>query len=450
MNFASIVVLAAYAALISSPYLLRSYGRAKTDRYGTFAVGARNFGWFRIAAGLSATFIGGAAVINTASMGYTYGWFALTDALSTSLALVLSAFLIVPLLFRKRAFSLGTFLQESGRMTTIVSGLLSTVVYTLVTAAQIVALVKILQPYFTMSPTLLAALATLGIAAYIFYGGYSAVTVTDVIQFIFMSTCYFAVTAFFLLTETPGTVGQLIPTKPMPLDLILLLALPLLFVPISQDVHIRVHSAETKRDASVGILLAGLVYLLFGFISVSLGVTLARDGITLVSPDSAVPTFISTHFGSMAVIPSIAILAAVMSTLDSVLFAAVTSFSYDVLDKLPSKETRREKDSGVPKTAIGCILLAALFIALQTPRILNLILSALVIYVSVLLPMLAAVAIKLSKPLIGKVGLGILVVVVALEAAGIQLPYRVFVYCGLHIAIVLVLRFTQKPQEELM
>ncbi len=449
MSFASIIILAAYVALISSPYILRKYGQANTDHYGAFAIGSRNFGWFRIAAGLSATFIGGAAVINTASMGYTYGWFAITDALSTSLALLLSSFVVVPLLFRKRAFSLGSFLRESGRLTAIVSGLLSTVVYTLITAAQIVALLRILQPYFSISPTLLATFATIGIAAYIFFGGYSAVTVTDVIQFITMSISYFAVTGFFLFAGTTIPVAQPIQTQPMPLDLILLLALPLLFVPVSQDVHIRIHSAKAKRDATVGILLAGLVYLLFGFISVSVGTTLARNGVTLVSPDNAVPTFINTHFGSMAIIPSIAILAAVMSTLDSVLFAAVTSLSYDVLDNISSTERHREKDSGIPRLGIGCILLVALFMALRTPSILHLILSALVIYVSVLLPMLAGVALRLSGAIIGKVGLVVLVAVVALEVANVQLPYRAFIYCGLHMAIVLVLRFVQKHQEEL-
>lgn len=449
MSFANFIIIAAYVALISSPYMLSKYGRAKTDHYGAFAVGARNFGWFRIASGLSATFVGGAAVINTASMGYTYGWFALTDALSTSVALILSAFVVVPLLFRKRVFSLGTFLKGSGRLTTIVSGLLSTVVYTLITAAQIVALLRILQPYFAIPPTILATITTLGIAAYIFYGGYSAVTVTDVIQFIMMSICYFAVTGFFLLTDSSSPAAQPVTTKPMSLDLIFLLALPLLFVPVSQDVHIRIHSAETKRGASVGILLAGLVYLLFGFISVSLGMTLARNGITLASPDSAVPTFISAHFGSMAVIPSIAILAAVMSTLDSVLFAAVTSLSYDVFDNISSTDRRREKDSRIPKLAIACILLVALFTALRTPSILNLILSALVIYAAVLLPMLAGVALRLSKAIIGKVGLAILVVVVALEMARVQLAYRAFIYCGVHMAVILVLRIIQKPREEL-
>ena len=298
------------------------------------------------------------------------------------------------------AFSLGSFLRESGRLTAIVSGLLSTVVYTLITAAQIVALLRILQPYFSISPTLLATFATMGIAAYIFFGGYSAVTVTDVIQFIMMSISYFAVTGFFLFTGTTSPSAQPIPTQPMPLDLILLLALPLLFVPVSQDVHIRIHSAKAKRDATVGILLAGLVYLLFGFISVSVGTTLARNGVALVSPDNAVPTFINAHFGSMAIIPSIAILAAVMSTLDSVLFATVTSLSYDVIDNIPSTKRHSEKDSGIPRLGIGCILLVALFMALRTPSILHLILSALVIYVSVLLPMLAGVALRLSGAII--------------------------------------------------
>ena len=94
-------------------------------------------------------------------------------------------------------------------------------------------------------------------------------------------------------------------------------------------------------------------------------------------------------------------------------------------------------------------MLVALFMALRTPSILHLILSALVIYVSVLLPMLAGVALRLSGAIIGKVGLVVLVAVVALEVANVQLPYRAFIYCGLHMAIVLVLRFIQKPQEGL-
>ena len=49
----------------------------------------------------------------------------------------------------------------------------------------------------------------------------------------------------------------------MSTDLLLLLALPLLFVPVSQDVHIRINSAKSPRDALTGVLLAGLCYFVF-------------------------------------------------------------------------------------------------------------------------------------------------------------------------------------------
>src|SRR5512134_3796421 len=96
LNTNSYILLGCFLALILSPYLLRRFSRQRTDTYGSFAVGERNFGWFRITAGLSATFVGGSAVINVAGLGYTYGWAGLTDALAISSALVLSAILVIP------------------------------------------------------------------------------------------------------------------------------------------------------------------------------------------------------------------------------------------------------------------------------------------------------------------------------------------------------------------
>jgi Na+/proline symporter len=446
MNTNSYVILAAFCAMVTSPYLLRHFSRAGTDAYGSFAVGARNFGWFRIMAGLSATFVGGAAVINLAGLGYSFGWFGLSDVIPTSLGLFASAFIIVPMLARHKNISLGSYLQGSGKLVSMATGLLSTVVYTLITAAQIVALIKVVQPFFNVPAPLIALVATLAVASYLLYGGYASVTLTDVIQFIVMTLCYFAVVGVTLLVGAHSEPTAPIATKDMPLDLILLLALPLLFVPVSQDLHIRVNSAISPRDATIGVALAGVCYFVFGLISVSVGRTMAGAGIVLKSPDDAVSTFLASHFGSLAVIPTIAVIAVVVSTLDSVLFASASSLSYDFWDKIRDKA--RQKDSAQPRIATLVVLGVALFIALQTPRILHLILAALVIYVSVLLPMLAGIALQLSKPVVGKVGLAVLGIVVCLELFGAIIPFRAFVYCGVHLAVVLVLCLIQKQKEK--
>lgn len=405
--------------------------------YGAFAIGARNFGWFRIAAGLSATFIGGASVINLAGLGYSFGWYGLTDVIATSTALLISAGIIVPLLFKRRTISLGGYLRGSGKSINVTTGLLTTVVYTLITAAQIVALIRLAQPYFPIPNWLFALIAITGVTAYVLYGGYSSVTVTDVIQFMVMTVFYFGLVGATLLIGSSVQEGEPLVTEAMPLDMVLLLALPLLFVPISQDVHIRINSASSQRDAKIGVGLAGLFYFLFCFISVSVGVSMAASGVELQSPDDVVPHFLSNHFGALSVIPTIAIIAAVISTLDSVLFASASSLAYDFWDLLIDKQ--RQKDSGRPQVSTLIVVGIALVIALQAQKILGLILSALVIYVSVLLPMVIRRALKKAGNMLGILAFATLAVVTILEAVGYVTAYRAFIYSAVHLTLVLFL-----------
>lgn len=438
MTANSYIILAAFLVMVVSPYLLRRFARASTDTYGTFAVGGRNFGWIRIMAGLSATFVGGAAVINLAALGYSFGWYGLSDVIPTSLALLASAFLVVRMLFQQRNISLGSYLKGSGKLVNAATGLLSTVVYTLITAAQFVAFIKVVQPYFGLPPAAIALIAGVSVAAYLLYGGYTSVTLTDVIQFCVITACYFAIVGVTLLVGSHEPQGPPIPAKEMPLDLILLLALPFLFVPVSQDLHLRINSGKSQRDATIGVLLAGVCYLVFGLISVSVGRTMAASGITLASPDDAVPTFLASHFGTLAVIPTIAVITVVISTLDSVLFAAASSLSYDFWDRLSEKET--QKDSTRPKAATVIVLAVAILIALQAPQVLRLILSALVIYVSVLLPMLVGRFLQKQSGPLGILAIAAVAIVTTLEAIGYAAPFRAFLYTAIHLIVVLCLR----------
>jgi Na+/proline symporter len=434
------MILSALVALIASPFLLKRLGKARSERYGAFAVGDRDFGWFRIGAGLSATFVGGAAVINLAGLGYTFGWFGLADVIPTSLALVFTALVVVPKLANRNGIALGSYVTGSNRLAGVTVGLLSVVVYTLVTAAQILALVKLLQPHFPGVPGhLIGGFGGVAVASYILFGGYSSVTVTDVIQFAVMATCYFALVGISLLFSSyPEPVATALQPKTMDFDLILLLALSFLFVPVSQDVHLRVNSARSSKDARLGVLLAGLCYFVFGLVSINVGISLANGGVTLANPDDAVATYLTRQFGSLAIVPTIAVLCVVVSTLDSVLFASASSLAYDFWDRLSGRESGQ--DTSRPRIATVIVLAAAFVIATQAPQVLRLILSALVIYISVLLPMLAGRYFGKSSKGIAVVGFLALATCTAVEVFGFSAAYRVFVNTGVHLLVVLCLK----------
>lgn len=440
MTANSYIILFALLALVTSPYLLKRLARSHSRQYGAFAVGDRDFGWFRIGAGLSATFVGGAAVINLAGLGYTFGWYGLADVLPVSLALIFTALFMVSRLVGQNGIAVGSYVTGSNRLAGMAVGLLSFVVYTLITAAQIVALTKLLQPYFPGVPgALIGGIGGIAVTGYILFGGYNSVTVTDVIQFILMALFYFALVGFTLLTNSQvEQVSVPVQGKTMDFDLILLLALSFLFVPVSQDVHLRVNSARSLKDARLGVILAGVCYFVFGVVSVSLGISLARSGVVLASPDDAVATFLTSQFGAFAILPTIAVPCIVVSTLDSVLFASASSLAYDFWDRLSNGKT--DKDTAHPRFATIIVLAIALAIATQAPQVLRLILSALVIYIAVLLPMLAGRYLDKSSKGVAILGLVALVICTAVEVYGVNAAYRVFVESGLHLLAVLCLK----------
>ena len=202
------------------------------------------------------------------------------------------------------------------------------------------------------------------------------------------------------------------------------------------------NSAKSLKDARTGVLLAGVCYFVFGLVSVSVGMFLARSGVVLENPDDAVATFLTSQFGAFALLPTIAVLCVVISTLDSVLFASASSLSYDFWDRMSSSKPAH--DTARPRIAALIVLAVALFIATQTPQVLRLILSALIIYIAVLLPMLAARYLGKSTKGAAILGLIALVLCTAVEIYGVGAAYRVFVAAGVHLLAVICLKREEK------
>ena len=429
------ILIASFVLFIITPFAFRR--KKHGDGPGAFAVGGKDYRWFSIAAGLSCTYVGGAALINLPSVAYTYGWYALADVIPAVLGLVVSAIVIVPLVRSKNAVSLGTYLESRGRFIAMVSGALAFVVYTIISGAQLMALAGLLSPIVDIDSQWIILIGALSVGSYILYNGYSSVTITDRVQFLVMLIGFVFVGGIAVISSnTLPEPNAPVPSQQMPMDLVALLAIAALFIPSSQDLHIRVHSAQSKSNAVIGCMVAAVAYLAFGVMSITIGIQSAELGLRPSSPDAIASEFLEQALGGWSIIPLIAILAAIISTLDSTIFSASTSLSFDIsLDQTISGKPKKI----CPTLSTGIVLIIAVILALSGSRILGLIFSALVIYVSVLLPLLLGVALKVRERNLAILAALMLIASVAIESLRWTFPYRAFLICFAHSAVVILL-----------
>jgi len=426
----AIVLAIAFAIFVVLPFLIGSSRNVKGHE--DYVVGERNIGFIRLTAGLSATFIGGSAILNLGALGYQFGWYALADVIPTALALVLVGVFLVHRIRSDEAYTLGGLIGENPKIK-VLSGLLSVFVYTFITAAQILALASLLKPYFGFSLEVTAIFSSFFVFLYVMWGGYKSVMITDVFQFILMTFAYLGfVWVGFNFAGLEKVALNNTQTSAMPIDLILLLGLSFFFVPISQDLHIRLQSSRVKIEARGALFSSSIFYLLFGITSVLIGLTANSLGLQADAPDQIVPLFLDHAFGAWSIVPIVAILAVIMSTLDSVLFVSTSSLSEDVYRPL----TNKLPSVAVSRFCACSVFVAAVIIALIFPTILSLILSALVLYVSILLPLLIGKFFRISEELLFPIAMIFLVLIVALEVLQITFPFRYALYAGLHLIAI--------------
>jgi Na+/proline symporter len=170
----------------------------------------------------------------------------------------------------------------------------------------------------------------------------------------------------------------------MPANLAILLCIPILFLPISQDINIRGKSARSDGAAMAGFIGGALFYSLVVISCSYMGITLARQGVKLTDAESAFPTFFKHFFPTWGIIAVLAGMAAVWSTLDTYLVNTITSVAEDVIKH--SRIGHSLKERTLILTSGLIVFTAAMLIAVHFFQVLTLILTALLIYISVIIP----------------------------------------------------------------
>lgn len=391
MNVSQIIIILVLLAFVIVGWCVK---KSSMVSYDSFSMKKGKLGWFNIAAGISMTYAGGAAILTTASIGYNFKWYALVDPISLMLGII-----IVLFLYKKyesdKGVTIADLFSSNDKSLSILIGIVTSFTFVLIVAANFVALSKLLSPFFpNIHPLIITFVVSTLIFSYVFLGGFNSVTRTDVLQLIFIMVLLVLPIVIFAIfqheqTECVETVHEF---AVMPIDYIILFAIPIVFTPLSQDINIRIKSAKSRKQGVLGVIAGGFFYFCIAASAAFVGVYLGKHDVELVDAEQAIPVFFKDNFSAISVVAVIASLAAIVSTLDSYVLNSIISISNDIMKPI----SRKLNVSKSLKIASVITYVLAMSIALFFNKILVLSLTSLLIYISVLVPVILGKSIHLT------------------------------------------------------
>ncbi|HOP06311.1 MAG TPA: sodium:solute symporter family protein [candidate division Zixibacteria bacterium] len=364
MRFADYSLIVIYLVLLLALGLSRRLRRQSSA--GDLIVGGRMLTLPAFVASLVSTWYGG--ILGVGEYSYQYG---LSNWFVFGVPYYLAAFLFAVFLARKaRRSELLTIperLAQTYDSRTALVG--SVVVYLMTVPAAYILMLGVLCQYLFGWPMWAGILAgTLFSVVYVFSGGFRSVVRTDLFQFALMFIGF--IILLLVLVVSYGGYGFIhshVPeailtwhggNSPWYIAVWYVIALATLIEPAFYQ---RCYAAKTERVAKVGIFISIACWAVFDFLTTSCGIYARALLPDLADPVASYPAL------AMKVLPTgllglfaLALLATVMSTVDSYSFLAATTFSNDIMPRL-------KKDAGLQVirwTRIGLFFSTALAVVL--------------------------------------------------------------------------------------
>lgn len=443
MDITQIIIIISLLSFLLVGLLVK---RSSMSSYSEFTMNRGKLNWFTIAAGISMTFTGGAAILTTASVGYTFKLYALIDPIALMVGL-----LIVLVFYKKYESDTGTtisdLLSSNHKGLSVLIGFVTSFTFIMIVSANFVALSKLLSPFFpSINPLLITFIVSTMVFSYVFFGGFNSVTKTDILQFVLITVLLIIPLLVFVVKSQGHLAANEITHEfsIMPIDYIILFSIPALFTPLSQDINLRIKSAKNKRNGKIGLIMGGLFYFSITLTTAYIGIYLGNNNVELADPEQAIPLFFKNNFNGFGFIAIIASLAAIISTLDSYSLNSITSISNDIIKPLS------RKTDNVPRTIKTASLITyviAMAIALFFNKVLALSLTSLLIYISVLIPIALGNSLKFSgrKVFIGSI-INILIISI-IEILRIEISPKAIIYPAMGCVIVTIIKFFNNKKE---
>ena len=375
-----------------------------------FLLAGRRLGLLLTSGALAATHFGGGMVMGGGEYGFIYGLSGAWYGISCGVGLIFLAFLTASKFRKLSLYTIPDYLEQRYDSKTVrgLGALLSLIALTGILAAQVLSARGALSILGFTGHTG-AIIATIIFIVYTALGGLWAATVTDFIQVIIAGVGVI-VAAALVLGHSGGFNGlqQMIQTSQGAFDpryfnlftmvgksIVWVLIPTIMYTMIGQDFYQRLFAAKDENTAKRASIVGGIFLIIISFFPTIVGIGAKAYFPELTDGSLAVPNIVKEIFPiSVGAIILAALLAAIMSTADSLLTAGTAHVMKDFWMEIihPGKEIDEKKMLILSRISTLALGLIALVIALSIPVIIDALIYSYTMYTAgVFIPVLGGV-----------------------------------------------------------
>ncbi|MEA3379130.1 MAG: sodium:solute symporter family protein [Nanoarchaeota archaeon] len=302
----------------------------KRETTKEFLIAGRKIGTWQTAASIIAV-VGGMLLVGQAALAYDMGFGAIWFWVGFSLGLIclgLVAKKIKTLADEHKFLTISDYIfTKFDYKTGILSAIIFFIAFFALLVGQFIAGGSLFAPLLGISYPVAVLIMGFGTLIYLLLGGFKAVIKTDFMQFLIM----FFVFIFILFTINIGTFApeQIDFINIGSFSIIAYLVLGIFAVFAGADVWQRIFSAKDVKTVRKGSYIAAILFVIFGVALTIIGIA-AKNNFPNIDSSQAL------YYGLLQLVPAslvgiavIAILAALMSTIDTELFYLSSSIAKD-------------------------------------------------------------------------------------------------------------------------
>ncbi len=384
----ALVVLYGIALIAVAWWVSREKAGHRKDTRDYFLAG-KSLPWWAIGASLIAANISAEQIIGMSGSGFAVGLAIASYEWMGAITLVLVGKFALPIFLKRGIYTMPQFLESRfGSSVKYVMSVFWLVLYTVVNLTTIMWLGATAINTLTGLGMFHAMLALAAFAAaYSLYGGLKAVALTDIIQVVLLvfggiiitwialveiSPSGGALNGFFvLMSEHPGKFDMILSRdNPEYINLpgigVLLGGMWIMNISywgFNQYIIQRALGAKSVREAQSGILFAALLKMLMPFVIVVPGIAAVMLAPDLARPDQAYPEMMKLAPQGIRGLVFAALIAAIVSSLGSMINSISTIFTMDLAKPLFAREASEQRLVMIGRATSFSALVIALFLA---------------------------------------------------------------------------------------
>jgi len=337
---------------------------ARKQTASDYLIHGRGIKTFSFIATVSASWVGGGAVVAFGAYVYEFGVVTISVYIGVVFSMLLFAYYAPRI--REEGHRLGHltmadyFHEHFGTKAGTVAAVVLTVVYFLYTVNQFIAGSAVLSTIAGWSYETALFTSAIVVLIYLLLGGMRSVVKTDIFQYVAMVLLIFVI-GIAMIRET-GVDPELLNLRAMSPTLLLAFILYGLFIPFSSaEIWQRIFAAKDDTVVRRGLIGSGFCILLLGGAIMLLGLA-AKTAYPNITPQEAVP------YGMVHLLPTgllglglVVLFAAIMSTLDTLVFYLATAIAKDYGARFFGKSSEQDLQRITKIFIVVTIVVSVLF-----------------------------------------------------------------------------------------